>query len=70
MGAKDVLTSSSWMVACSAEAGDLRARANSLAVLASHAPSARIEAPFSMEADQEQRTLDQVRSWLEEAKRS
>lgn len=37
---------------------------NSLAVLRDHAPNARIEAPFSMEADQERRTLNQVRDWL------
>ncbi|HEX8239689.1 MAG TPA: flavodoxin [Allosphingosinicella sp.] len=37
---------------------------SSLAVLTSHAPNARIEEPFSMEADQERRTLDQIRSWL------
>jgi flavodoxin len=37
---------------------------NSLAVLASHAPAARIEPPFVMEADQERRTLNQVRGWL------
>ena len=39
---------------------------SSLAVLASHAPNARIERPFSMEADQERRTLNEVRSWLTE----
>ncbi len=38
---------------------------NSLAVLADHAPGARIEPAFSMEADQERRTLDQVTSWLD-----
>lgn len=37
---------------------------NSRSVLASHAPAARIEAPFVMQADQERRTLDQVHSWL------
>lgn len=37
---------------------------NSLSVLASHAPGARIEPPFVMEADQERRTLNQVRGWL------
>lgn len=37
---------------------------SSPAVLASHAPRARIEAPFVMEADQERRTLDRVRGWL------
>jgi flavodoxin len=37
---------------------------SSLAVLNSHAPGAQIEKPFVMEADQERRTLDQVRSWL------
>jgi flavodoxin len=37
---------------------------NSLSVLASHAPRVRIEPVFSMEADQERRTLDRVRDWL------
>lgn len=37
---------------------------SSPAVLASHAPRARIEEPFVMEADQERRTLSQVRGWL------
>lgn len=36
----------------------------SLAVLASHAPGARIAPPFVMEADQERRTLTQVNGWL------
>jgi FMN-dependent NADH-azoreductase len=39
---------------------------NSLTVLADHAPGARIEPPFSMEADQERRTLNQVTGWLGE----
>ncbi|MGX7896068.1 flavodoxin [Tsuneonella sp. HG222] len=39
---------------------------NSLAVLAEHAPGVRIEAPFVMEADQERRTLTQVRGWLDQ----
>ena len=38
---------------------------DSLSVLASHAPCARIEAPFVVEADQERRTLNQVKGWLE-----
>lgn len=33
-------------------------------VLTTHAPGARIEEPFVMEADQERRTLNQVRGWL------
>ena len=37
---------------------------NSLTVLQKHAPTARIETPFSMEADQERRTLEQVNQWL------
>ncbi|ATC32169.1 flavodoxin [Caulobacter vibrioides] len=37
---------------------------DSLAVLKSHAPSARLEPAFSMEADQERRTMTQVREWL------
>ena len=41
---------------------------NSLAVLAGHAPGARIEPPFVMEADQERRTLNQVRGWLDQTK--
>lgn len=36
----------------------------SMAVLRTHAPNAVIEEPFAMEADQERRTLTQVRSWL------
>lgn len=39
---------------------------NSIAVLTSHAPGARIEPAFVMEADQERRTLTQVSAWLEE----
>ena len=38
---------------------------NSLSVLASHAPGARIVPGFSMEADQEKRTLNKVNGWLE-----
>jgi flavodoxin len=34
------------------------------AVLASHAPGARFEEAFVMEADQERRTLNQINSWL------
>jgi flavodoxin len=37
---------------------------DSLAVLASHAPNARLAPAFSMEADQERRTMTQVREWL------
>lgn len=37
---------------------------NSLAVLTQHAPRARIEMPLVMEADQERRTIEQVRAWL------
>ena len=33
-------------------------------VLASYAPAARIEEAFVLEADQERRTLNQVRDWL------
>jgi len=33
-------------------------------VLATHATGARIEQPFVMEADQERRTINQVRGWL------
>jgi flavodoxin len=37
---------------------------NSLTVLADHAPGARIEKPFVMEADQERRTLNEIKGWL------
>jgi flavodoxin len=37
---------------------------DSLAVLKSHAPNARLTPAFSMEADQERRTMTQVRDWL------
>ena len=37
---------------------------NSLTVLQKHVPTARIETPFSMEAAQERRTLEQVNEWL------
>lgn len=37
---------------------------NSMAILRSHAPGARIEEPFVLEADQERRTLNQVKQWL------
>ncbi|APO71172.1 NADPH-dependent FMN reductase protein (plasmid) [Rhizobium gallicum] len=39
---------------------------NSMTVLAAHARGAQIEPPFSMEADQERRTLNEVRTWLSE----
>ena len=41
---------------------------NSVAVLTSHAPKARVEPAFAMEADQERRTLNQVSAWLENEK--
>lgn len=37
---------------------------DSLSVLKAHAPQAQILAPFVMEADQERRTMTQVRQWL------
>ena len=37
---------------------------DSLAVLKRHAPQARLTPAFSMEADQERRTMTQVRDWL------
>lgn len=37
---------------------------NSLAVLEKYEPQARIEKPFVIEADQERRTMNQVRDWL------
>jgi flavodoxin len=39
---------------------------NSLSVLASHAPRARISSPFVMEADQDRRTMNLVNDWLDE----
>jgi flavodoxin len=38
---------------------------SSQAVVQDHANGARVEAPFAMEADQERRTLNQVREWLQ-----
>jgi hypothetical protein len=38
---------------------------DSLAILASHAPGAKIAEAFVMEADQERRTLNQIRGWLD-----
>ncbi|AWH33248.1 flavodoxin [Stenotrophomonas sp. SAU14A_NAIMI4_8] len=37
---------------------------SSLRVLATHAPNARIQKPFVMQADQERRTMDSVNAWL------
>ena len=37
---------------------------NSLSVVGEHAPQARLLEGFSLEADQERRTLEQVTSWL------
>ena len=37
---------------------------DSLAVLADHAPGTKVEPPFSIEADQERQTLNQVSGWL------
>jgi flavodoxin len=37
---------------------------NSLSVLGAHAPNAQLKEAFSMEADQERRTMDHVREWL------
>ena len=42
---------------------------SSLSVLRSHAPRARLFDAFSMEADQERRTLNQVTGWLGEIQR-
>ena len=41
---------------------------SSLRVLAEHAPRARLADGFVMEADQERRTMEQVRNWLGSAK--
>lgn len=37
---------------------------NSLRVIASHAPGARLQPAFSMQADQERKTMDRVNTWL------
>ncbi len=37
---------------------------NSLSIVSEHAPQARLLEGFSLEADQERRTLEQVTSWL------
>lgn len=37
---------------------------DSQAVLANHAPKARLQPPFSMQADQERHTMEQVDRWL------
>jgi flavodoxin len=37
---------------------------DSLTVLRKHVPTAIMDTPFSLEADQERRTLDQVNGWL------
>jgi hypothetical protein len=39
---------------------------NSLSMLTSHAPRARISSPFVMEADHERRTMNLVNEWLDE----
>jgi flavodoxin len=41
---------------------------NSHAVLATHAPRARHQPGFSMQADQERQTMNTVNSWLQETK--
>ncbi|WP_122663726.1 flavodoxin [Pseudomonas viridiflava] len=41
---------------------------NSLKVLSSHAPKARLLEGFVMQADQERQTMNSVESWLSEAK--
>jgi flavodoxin len=41
---------------------------SSMAVLASHAPKARLLAGFTMEAGQERRTMERVTSWLSDVK--
>ena len=40
---------------------------NSLAVLASHAPSAQLQPGFSMHADQERETMERVLDWMKHA---
>lgn len=42
---------------------------NSLAVVAAHAPGARIEPAFVIEADQERRTINLVKDWLDKSER-
>jgi flavodoxin len=40
----------------------------SQAVLASHAPKARLQSPFPMQADQERQTMNTVNTWLKESR--
>jgi flavodoxin len=40
----------------------------SQAVLASHAPKAQLQSPFSMQADQERQTMNTVNTWLKESR--
>ncbi len=42
---------------------------NAMSVLKSHAPNARIQNPFVMEADQERRTMTTVRGWMSDMQR-
>lgn len=41
---------------------------SSQSVLASHAPSARLQSGFAMQADQERQTMDRVNDWLSRAR--
>ena len=41
---------------------------NSQAVLAGHLPAAQLEEAFVMEADQERRTLNEVRGWIDQVR--
>lgn len=43
---------------------------NSQSILAENAPKARLRAGFSMEADQERRTMERVNSWLKQKQRT
>lgn len=43
---------------------------NSQSILAEHAPKARLRAGFSMEADQERKTMERVNSWLKQKQRT
>ena len=38
---------------------------NSQSVLAIHAPNARLQKGFAMEADQERKTMERIKGWLE-----
>lgn len=43
---------------------------NSQSILANHAPKARLQTAFSMQADQERQTMERVNTWLKQKNRT